>query len=125
MPLNERQEKHTALRSYVETQDLRWWHKNFRKTLSSVPTSSLAPPKDSVAMAKAYERALTMPLDDHQRRRAMLTSNVPASSAPDAQREVTEKAPTASRDRDDGASLHLKQPLSKRERAKLIDPGGR
>ena len=103
MKLDERQKRHAESRRIVENKDLKWWHKDFRKTLSSVQTFSLAPPKDSAAMTKAYERALTMPLDD-QRRRAVLMSNVPPSSAPDAQREVTEKASTASRDRDDGTA---------------------
>lgn len=40
MPLDERQKRHAALMNNVITQDLRWWHEGFRKTLSSVPISS-------------------------------------------------------------------------------------
>lgn len=93
MPLEERQRRRVALMSNVETENLSWWRESYLEELSSVPSSSLTPPKDRTAMAKTYERALTMPLDERQKRRAEFMDNV-----------ETEKTSTASRDCDDGAS---------------------
>jgi len=44
--------------------------------------SILVPPKDKGAMAKAYARALTMPLDERQRRHAELFENVEQQDLP-------------------------------------------
>lgn len=85
--------------------------------------SLLVPPTDRAAIAKAYEQALTMSLEERQERHAALLNNVktedlswwrgtylaalysvPSFSATGDQRAVIEDASTTSRNRDDGAA---------------------
>lgn len=89
---------------------------------SQLRETILVPPKNHTALTEALYRGVNMPLEERQTihtplmntvtnkdlnwwRESFLKelSSVPSSSAPDAQRKVTEKAFTPSSDRDDGA----------------------
>lgn len=74
MPLPDRQKRHDPLMKNVETENLSWWRERYLAELSSLPSSSLAPSKDGSAMAKVYERSLTMPLDAHQKKRSRMSN---------------------------------------------------